>query len=94
MGIPKFLGGTRLLISEKTVQPGEEPVESRRLSDDRPDRVVDEPRLFVIRTHAYTICAVVVILSPESIALPGVDIPLQNAGMVGEVVSLCGHFSV
>jgi len=82
--VPIVLGVVRFAVSEQVVRPNEKAIECTCVSYYISGGVVDAPRGFVKWTDGYAIGAVQPIFYPEFVAFFRVDIPFEDAGMIGD----------
>lgn len=88
MRVPEFLGWVGSMVSHETIHPDKMTVEKGRFLNHTSNGVVYDSRGLVERTDPDAGGAVHSVFRPESIALFGVDIPLEGAGMVRHVGTL------
>ena len=63
------------------------------VTEDEPDRGMDESGGFVVGADPDTIAAVHVIFPPEGETLFGIHIPFQDSGLIRDVISFRSHFT-
>ena len=79
---PESLGGARLVVSPKAVQPDKKWVGAGFVTDHKSNRGVNESGHFVVRTDPDAVAAIHMIFPPEGKTLLGIYIPFGNPGLV------------
>ena len=82
--VPVTLCVERFAVPEQVVDPNEKAIECTRISNNISGGVVQQSRRFVKWADVNAIGAVQPIFNPEFVAFFRIDIPFEDAGMIGD----------
>jgi hypothetical protein len=94
IGIPEFLCRVYSVIPQKIIDPSEERVQDRGPPDHSPNGIMEDSRGFVERAHSDARAAIHPIPCPEGEALFGIDIPLEDPRLIGNIGPLGCHLTM
>ena len=81
------------MIAEGLIQPNEGPVENRHPANQKAGKVMDLPGSLVEGANPDTLGAVHPSRTPVGVTSLGVDVPFQDAGVIGKIVAPSRHLA-